>query len=75
MVQLQTQIKRLSLGPENSASAYYRHRGEAYARKGKYAEAIADFEKYLELGGGEKHGRTAEVEDKIRELKQKLGIK
>ena len=56
------------------ADAYY-NRGIARRDKGDPASAkaaIADFQKYLDLGGGIRGGDQAEVEQVIRDLKNKL---
>jgi tetratricopeptide (TPR) repeat protein len=58
----------------NYANAYY-IRGVAWRAKGDPASAkaaIADFQKYLDLGGGIRDGDQAEVEQFIRDLKNKL---
>ncbi len=56
------------------ADAYY-NRGVALRAKGDPASAkaaIADFQKYLDLGGGIRDGDQAAVEQFIRDLKNKL---
>jgi tetratricopeptide (TPR) repeat protein len=56
------------------AEAYY-NRGNARRDKGDPASAkaaIADFQKYLDLGGGIRDGDQAEVEQFMRDLKNKL---
>jgi tetratricopeptide (TPR) repeat protein len=56
------------------ANAYY-NRGVARRAKGDPAStkaAIADFQQYLDLGGGIRDGDQAEVEQFIRDLKNKL---
>jgi tetratricopeptide (TPR) repeat protein len=57
----------------------YDHRGWLLMDKGRHAiakgeraMAIADFQKYLDLGGGVRDGRQAEVEQIIRDLENKL---
>jgi tetratricopeptide (TPR) repeat protein len=40
--------------------------------KPKYKAAIADYQKYLHLGGGMRDGRQSEIEQVIRDLEQKL---
>jgi tetratricopeptide (TPR) repeat protein len=53
----------------------YNNRGIAQRDKGDPASAkaaIADFQKYLDLGGGIRDGDQAEVEQFIRDLKNKL---
>jgi tetratricopeptide (TPR) repeat protein len=55
------------------ALAYY-NRGLARRKKGDLADAkaaIADFQKYLDVGGGMCDGDQAEVEQFIRDLKKK----
>jgi tetratricopeptide (TPR) repeat protein len=54
---------------------YYYNRGLARRAKGDPASAkaaIADFQKYLDLGGGIRYGNQAAVEQFIRDLKNKL---
>ena len=46
----------------------------AIMRKNNPAAAIADFQKYLDLGGGERDGDTEEVEQMIRELRQDYSL-
>jgi len=53
------------------AEAYY-NRAEISEKKDAPADAIADFRRYLDFGGGERDGDTEEVEEMIRELKKKL---
>jgi TPR repeat len=56
------------------ADAYY-NRGNAHRAKGDPAStkaAIADFQEYLDLGGGIRYGDQAKVEQFIRDLKNKL---
>ena len=56
------------------ANAYCNH-GAARAYKGNSAStkaAIADYQKYLDLGGGIRNGNQAEVKQFICELKNKL---
>ncbi len=58
----------------DDADAYYL-RGAARKDKGdppSVKSAIADFQKYLDLGGGIRDGYEAEVEEFIREFKTKL---
>ena len=50
--------------------AYY-NRALLWRRKQGYRAAIADFEKYLQLGGGQRDGDQAEVEGMIRDLKRR----
>ncbi|RPI92483.1 MAG: tetratricopeptide repeat protein [Chloroflexi bacterium] len=51
--------------------AYY-NRAEAWEREKDYSSAIADYQKYLELDGGERDGDQKEVEEKIKKLQSKL---
>lgn len=56
------------------AKAYY-NRGMAHRIKGDLASAkaaIADYQKYLDLGGALRHGDQATVEQVISDLKKKL---
>jgi tetratricopeptide (TPR) repeat protein len=56
------------------ANAYY-NRGHAWRAKGGPASAkaaIADFQKYLDLGGGIRDGDQAKVEQFIHDLKKNL---
>jgi tetratricopeptide (TPR) repeat protein len=53
------------------ASPFY-NRALIWKQKDRPAAAIADFQKYLDLGGGERDGDTEEVEGIIRELQKKL---
>jgi len=53
----------------------YGNRGNARTAKGDPASAkaaIADYQKYLDLGGGIRNGNQAEAEQFIRDLKNKL---
>jgi tetratricopeptide (TPR) repeat protein len=62
----------IRLKPDD-AEAYY-NRGAARRDKGDSASAkaaIADFQKYLDLGGGIRDGDQAAVEQFIRDLKNK----
>jgi hypothetical protein len=64
---------RIRLKP-NFAAAYY-NRGVARRDKSDPASAgaaIADFQKYLDLGGAIRVGNQATVEQFIRDLKNKL---
>ena len=53
------------------AKAWY-NRARVWEDKGELAAAIADFRKYLEIGGGERNGDTEELEGIIRELSRRL---
>ena len=59
----------LRLKPDE-ADAYV-NRGLARQAKGDVAGAIRDYQKYLDLGGGLRHGDQKEVEKIIRDLKKK----
>jgi tetratricopeptide (TPR) repeat protein len=70
---LQDYTEAIRLKPDY-ANPYY-NRGIALRAKGDPASAktaIADFQKYLDLGGGIRNGNQAEVEQVIRDLKNKL---
>jgi len=70
---LQDFTEAIRLRPD-SAEAYL-IRGAARGSKDDRASikaAIADFQKYLDLGGGIRDGDQAEVEQYIRDLKNKL---
>ena len=60
----------IRLKPDH-ANAFY-NRAEIFQRQGQSAAAIADLQQYLKLGGGDRDGDTAEVEQRIANLKQKL---
>ncbi len=53
------------------ADAYY-NRALVWRNNLNPAAAIADFQKYLDLGGGERDGDTEQVRKMIADLKQKL---
>ncbi|HKI68473.1 MAG TPA: tetratricopeptide repeat protein, partial [Verrucomicrobiae bacterium] len=46
-------------------------RAEAYAAADRTKEAIADYEEFLRVGGGQRFGNQAEIQARIRELKKK----
>jgi tetratricopeptide (TPR) repeat protein len=48
------------------------NRGHLKQRSADFAGAISDFQQYLDLGGGDRHGDRAEIEGLIRELEKKL---
>jgi tetratricopeptide (TPR) repeat protein len=50
----------------------YYNRAVLKGDRSEYRDAITDFQKYLDLGGGERDGDRAEVEEFIRDLKTKL---
>jgi hypothetical protein len=50
----------------------YFHSGMQRARQNDLSGAIADYQKYLDLGGGRYYGNQAEVEGWIRDLKRRL---
>jgi hypothetical protein len=52
-------------------SAFY-SRAQVWKQKDQFAAAIADYRKYLDLGGGVQNGHAEEVEQMIRELEKKL---
>jgi hypothetical protein len=54
----------------------YRNRGAAYRQKEDtdfLLKAVADFQKYLDLGGGTKYGDQERVKKTIAEIKETLG--
>ena len=51
--------------------AFY-NRALIQKQKDKSASAIADFQKFLDLGGGVRDGLKEKAEEQIRELKKKL---
>jgi len=53
------------------AAAYYNRAG-AWKQKEDYYATIADYKKYLDLGGGIQDGDQDEVEGFIRDLKKKI---
>jgi tetratricopeptide (TPR) repeat protein len=55
-----------------SFSINYFNRGLVLEIKKEYLLAIADFQKYLELGGGTENKNQEETKEKIRDLKRKL---
>ena len=59
----------LRLEPDD-ASAYH-NRGVARSAKGDLDGAIKDYQKYLDLGGGIRHGNQNAVEKIIRDLRKK----
>jgi tetratricopeptide (TPR) repeat protein len=60
----------IRLQPDH-ADAYY-NRALVWEKKEDYRKAIADYQKYLELGGGSRDGDQKEVEGFIRALKKKI---
>ncbi|MBZ0300477.1 MAG: tetratricopeptide repeat protein [Anaerolineae bacterium] len=60
----------INMNPQ-SANVYI-NRSNAYHQLGMVTEAIADLEKYLELGGGEQNNDTKEIKSLLRELKATL---
>ena len=50
----------------------YNNRGNLHKGKGNLKDAIADYQRYIDLGGGEKYGNQEEVEMRIRELQKRL---
>jgi tetratricopeptide (TPR) repeat protein len=70
---LKDYTEAIRLKPDD-ATAYY-NRGIARRAKGDPAStkaAIADFQKYLDLGGGIRDGDQGRMEQFIRELKNRL---
>jgi regulator of sirC expression with transglutaminase-like and TPR domain len=65
---MQDYIEAIRLNPDD-ADAYY-NRALIYETEDNKAAAAADFQVYLELGGGERDGDQAEVEKRIRRLKK-----
>ena len=59
----------ISIKPDY-ALAYY-NRAEIWQKMNRWIDAIADYQKYLDVGGGESGGDTEEVEEMIRNLKKK----
>jgi hypothetical protein len=50
----------------------YENRAIAFQKKSKYAAAITDYQKYVDLGGGVKNKDQSTIENIIRNLKNKL---
>ncbi len=50
----------------------YNNRGVARKAQGDLKGAISDYQKYLDLGGGQRHGDQAKIEQMIRELQEQL---
>ena len=50
----------------------YHNRGIAHMNQGAYEAAMADFQKYLDLGGGKKHNNQAMIARVIQELQKRL---
>jgi tetratricopeptide (TPR) repeat protein len=74
---IQDYDEAIRLRPD-AADAFYK-RGVARkasasksGEKAMYAAAIADYQRYLDLGGGARDGRQSETEQIIRELEKKL---
>ena len=53
------------------ASEYW-NRGKLLKARGDVSGAIADFQRYLDLGGGKRDGDQAQVEDWIKDLQKHL---
>lgn len=51
----------------------YNNRGNVRYEQGDLAGAIANCQKYLDLGGGQRHGNQAEAEKFIADMKKQLG--
>jgi tetratricopeptide (TPR) repeat protein len=60
----------IRLQPDDAAA--YHNRGLVRQGKGQRAAAIADYQKYLDLGGSVAYGNQAELEQIIRDLRDKL---
>ena len=56
------------------ANAYF-NRGDLLEKKGDPAQAIADLERYLDLGEGERVGDTETIQKRIENLKAQLPAK
>jgi tetratricopeptide (TPR) repeat protein len=67
---LKDYTEAIHLEPEH-AYAFY-NRALLLEKNGDYEAAIADFQAYLDNGGGRRDGDYAEVEHKIRELRREL---
>lgn len=67
-IQIFTQI----INAQPTLALPYRLRGRVRKAKEDYAGALADYEAYLRLGGGELHGDQAKIERKIARLREKL---
>jgi len=65
--------KGIQLEPKDAGSYY--DRGFTFEKIRNYAKAVEDYQRYLELGGGEQEGNKKEVEEKIKMLKSKLTMK
>ncbi len=53
------------------ANAFY-NRANVFEKKHMYREAVADFQEYLQLGGGQRYGHEAAVVSRMRDLRGKL---
>ena len=67
---MQDYNEALRIKPDSDEACY--NRALIFRDKANYGAAIADFQKYLDLGGGVRHGDQPKVEEKIRDLKEKL---
>jgi tetratricopeptide (TPR) repeat protein len=65
--------KGIQLEPKDAGSYY--DRGFTFEKTRKYAKAVEDYQRYLELGGGAQEGNQTEVEEKIKKLKNRLAMK
>ena len=70
---IQDFTKAISIDP-NYADAFY-NRALSWEQKENYSEAVADYQAYLELGGGIRSGDQKEVEEIIKKLKANLTTK
>jgi tetratricopeptide (TPR) repeat protein len=55
----------------NHASTFY-NRALIFRERRNHEAAIADFQKYLSLGGGARDGDQAEVEQMIRDMRKEM---
>jgi hypothetical protein len=53
----------------------YKARAYIWSDKANYRAAIADFRKYLNMGGGVRHGDQAEIERTVRDLRHKYKVR
>ncbi len=60
----------IRLNPDHADALF--NRGIIRQHRNQHVAAIADFQKYLDVGGGQQHGDTRQVEQMISDLKKKL---
>jgi len=60
----------IRLKPDDDVARY--NRALLEMNRSEHSAALADFQKYLDLGGGERHGNRTYAEQFIRDLKAKL---